>query len=102
MNNKEKYLFLFIIILLLSMVIVGLIFNYEFLNKYDEYNIDSFMESKPYVEPYEEYIVEQELLNNIEISKNGNMILISKKSGSNFEIFTNEKGEKIIAIKHSE
>lgn len=83
------------------MVIVGLIFNYDFLNKYDEYNIDSFMESKPYVDPSEKYIVEQELLNNIEISKNGNMILISKKSGSNFEIFTNEKGEKIIAIKHS-
>lgn len=100
MSNKEKYLFLFIIILLLSMVIVGLIFNYEFLNKYDESNIDSFMESKPYVEPSEEYILEQELLNNIEISKNGNMIFISKKGGGNFEIFTNEKGERIIAIKY--
>ncbi|UYZ79776.1 hypothetical protein LP109_14555 (plasmid) [Moraxella bovis] len=100
MSNKEKYLFLFIIILSLSVVIVGLIFNYEFLDKYDDSSIDLFAEPKSFIEPSEEYMIEQEFLNNIEISKNGNMILVTKKGGS-FEIFTNEKGEKIIALKYS-
>ena len=50
------------------------------------------------MEMSDEYKTEQALLRSIELSKNGNFILITPKYGNRFDIFTNKNDETIIRL----
>lgn len=50
------------------------------------------------MEMSDEYKTEQALLSSIELSKNGNFIIITPKYGNRFDIFTNKNDETIIRL----
>lgn len=107
-STNKKYITLFIIAMVVFLLfVISLVANSMIKHRSANITepIDQELQLRKLPEPTveimemsEEYKTEQALLSSIELSKNGNFIIITPKYGNRFDIFTNKNDETIIRL----
>lgn len=107
-STNKKYITLFIIAMVVFLLfVISLVANSMIERRSANITepIDQELQLRKLPEPTveimemsEEYKTEQALLSSIELSKNGNFIIITPKYGNRFDIFTNKNDETIIRL----
>lgn len=107
-STNKKYITLFIIAMVVFLLfVISLVANSMIKHRSANITepIDQELQLRKLPEPTveimemsEEYKTEQALLSSIELSKNGNFIIITPKYGNRFDIFTNKNDETIIKL----